>query len=223
MFVLTGEILRKIGPSISVDRANLISNILTKVCPQYGINSADIFHEFIANVLHESGEFTILSESLNYQSVALKKLFSRSRISMEDLTNYGRTATHKANQPAIANCLYGGTWGKINLGNVLSTDGWTFRGAGPMQITGRGNTTKFTNYYNSLTGSKLTADQMADLLRTDLTVGIHSACWFFAIFKELIDEALHNDFKEIVKKINGGFIGMDKRTAYYELAKKYVV
>jgi putative chitinase len=52
-----------------------------------------------------------LEEGLNYQSIALQKLFSRQRISMGQTIDFGRTMTHPANQQMIANIIYGGQWG----------------------------------------------------------------------------------------------------------------
>jgi len=221
--MITPDILSKIAPSLKGERLVKYANGLDKICPQYGISTPDIMHEFLSNCLHESHEFTRLEEGLNYQSIALQKLFSRKRISMGDTINYGRTKTHKANPVEIANRIYGGEWGRINLGNIKPMDGWIFRGAGIIQMTGRANVTKFTNYYNNKTGNTYTTEQIADLLKTDIEVGIHSACWFFAIAKQLIDEAIDDKMNEVVKKINGGYIGMPDRLKYYELCKKYIV
>lgn len=83
-------------------------------------------------------------ESLNYSVDALIKKFSRERISAADAQRYGRNdATgQKANQQAIANCIYGGSWGLNKLGNTQPGDGWWFRGRSWPQLTGRRNFTK---------------------------------------------------------------------------------
>lgn len=221
MFILTGNILLKIASSIK--DADNIAAWHTEICPLYGINTADILHEFLANELHESSCFTRLTEGLNYQAVALTKLFSRERISIDDCYRYGRTVKQKANQVSIANIIYGGEWGKKNLGNLWGGDGWKFRGSGPIQITGRANVSKFTDFYNKKFKTKYIPEQMAELLRDDLKMGIHSACWIFAVSMQLIDEAVTDNITAIVKRINGGTIGMDDRLKYYEAAKKYIV
>lgn len=109
--MITGTILKQLAPSLPQAKADNIAALLEKVCPMYGINTADIFHEFIANLLEETGEFSKLEESLNYQAVALTKVFGRHRISIDDCYRYGRTMKQPANQQAIANILYGGEWG----------------------------------------------------------------------------------------------------------------
>lgn len=84
-------------------------------------------------------------ESMNYSVEGLVKGFGRHRISLEDAKKFGRTTTQKANQKEIANRLYGGEWGKINLGNTQPNDGWLLRGAGMYQITGRANFQKLSD------------------------------------------------------------------------------
>src|SRR6478736_8115378 len=79
------------------------------------------------------------SENLNYSVEGLLNGFGRHRISEADARKYGRTATQKANQKEIANRIYGGKWGKENLGNTQSNDGFLLSGKGIFQVTGRSN------------------------------------------------------------------------------------
>lgn len=84
-------------------------------------------------------------ESMNYSVEGLISGFGRHRISLVDAKKFGRTSTQKANQKEIANRLYGGQWGKVNLGNTQVNDGWLLRGAGILQITGRANFQKLSD------------------------------------------------------------------------------
>jgi len=217
--MITGAILKQLAPSLPQVKANQYADDLDNICPQYGINTPDIFHEFIANLIHECQEFTRFEEGLNYQAVALTKVFGRHRISIDDCYRYGRTTKQKANQVMIANTIYGGSWGKTNLGNTQQNDGYNFRGAGPIQMTGRGLVTKFTAYYNKKFSTSFTPEQMANQLRTNIVIGIHGACWFFAVEKKLIDEAIDDKMIQVCKSINGGLIGIEHRQAIYEKAK----
>lgn len=221
--LITQYQLQNIATRLTPEKALKISNLLCSICPLYGINTADIFHEFIANVLHESGEFTTLEENLNYSAKALRSLFGKHRISDSECELYGRTNTHPANKEMIANTIYGGQWGKVNLGNTQQGDGWIFRGSGAIQNTGRSNITKFTTYYNARFGTSFTPEQMAELLRLDMAISIHSACWFFSIAKNLIQLAIDDKMKEITQRINGGQIGMNERLHYLNLAEKYII
>lgn len=83
-------------------------------------------------------------ESMNYSVEGLISGFGRHRISEIDAKRFGRTPTQKANQKEIANKLYGGVWGKENLGNTKENDGWNLRGSGIFQITGRSNFEKLS-------------------------------------------------------------------------------
>ncbi len=220
--MINSKQLRLISPVISVLNADKIAPLLDKICPLYGIATKDIFEEFLPNILHESGSFTTLVESLNYQAVALTKLFGRHRISIDDCYRYGRTLKQTANQKMIANILYGGAWGKTNLGNILPDDGWNLRGSGPMQITGRYLGTKFMNYYNNRFMIGYSITRVFDLLRTDISFGIHAACWLFAIEKKLIDEAIDDKMLAIRKSINGGTFGMDEVNRFYSNCKIFL-
>lgn len=95
---------------------------------------------FLANLGHESLRLARTTESLDYRATALISKFGRHRISIDDANKYGRIeGKQKANQEAIANCLYGGEWGKAKLGNTQPGDGWKFIGHGLIHNTGRAN------------------------------------------------------------------------------------
>ncbi|HMJ84101.1 MAG TPA: hypothetical protein VK504_13070, partial [Vicinamibacterales bacterium] len=110
------------------------------VLQPYGINATPLrLAHFMAQALHESGALTVLTESVNYGADRLIPIFGRSRITDEQAQKYGRTSGHPADQEALAKILYGGVWGLKNLGNREPGDGWHFRGAGLLQLTGRGS------------------------------------------------------------------------------------
>lgn len=204
-------------------RAEKIAGLLMSICPQYGIDTADIMHEFLANLLHECFEFTRYEEGLNYKAEALIKNFGRHRITEAQAWMYGRTTTQQANQKMIANTIYGGEWGKKNLGNTFPNDGFDFRGSGAIQLTGRKNITDFALWMEKKFALKKTPEQWAEALRTSDEYSMHSACWIFAIGKKLIQAAIDDQMQTIVLRINGGLNGIDERMKYYDLCKKYIV
>lgn len=131
--------------------------------------------EFIAYILatafHETGgSFSPGKESLNYTASALKKKFSRERISIADADKYGRKTGQKANQSAIANLIYGGAWGLRNLGNKVFGDGWRYIGRGLVQITGLRNYAIFGIADNPDEAMKL--DKAVDILVTGMVNGV---------------------------------------------------
>lgn len=220
--LITSDVLKLICPRLNLLRINNLVAHINTICPQYGIDTADIFHEFLANLCEESGEFSRYEENLNYSAESLIKNFGRHRISEADAYRFGRTGQQQANQKAIANLIYGGIWGSKNLGNKKNGDGFLFRGSGPIQITGRGNVTAFATWMETKMLIKKTPEEWTELLRTSDLYGIHSACWLFAIAKKLIDEAEQDQMKEIVIRINGCLTNYPKRLQYYELAKKLI-
>jgi putative chitinase len=195
---------------------------LDSICPKYGIDTPDKFHEFIARLCVECGEFKVFEENLNYSVQGLLSTFSRNRISDQDCRRLGRHADLPADKQHIANIIYGGEWGKKNLGNTQEGDGWLFRGSGPMQLTGRSNVTNFTSYYNIHFGTSFTPEAMADMLRTNIEIGIHAACWIFAISFKLLQYAVDDKLEAIVKRINGGLNGLEETKKYYERAKSVI-
>lgn len=108
-------------------------------CVRWGIDTIREVASFLANINVESAGLTRLTENLNYSTDAVIKLFGRHRISIADANRYGRKPGQSANQEMLANILYGGEWGRKNLGNIKPNDGWVCRGFGPKQITGRAN------------------------------------------------------------------------------------
>jgi len=103
------------------------------------INTRLRLAHFFAQIDHESANFKVLQENLNYSVDGLIKGFGRHRITEAQAREFGRDPKKRANQEAIANILYGGEWGRKNLGNIQVGDGWRFRGRGFKQVTGRSN------------------------------------------------------------------------------------
>lgn len=192
-------------------------DLLQSVFDKYSINTPLRKAWFMANCHHETtdtktGEgFKVFEENLNYKVELLLKTFSRKRISEFDAKLYGRTTAQKANKKAIANCIYGGEWGKKNLGNTQPNDGWFFRGAGAIQLTGRSNQVAYFKSKNMQINP--------DLLQT-LEYALDSAGWFWEKYglNELADK---NNSVKIREKINGGTLGLDKCETLFDFYYKY--
>jgi len=97
-------------------------------------------------------------------------------------------------------------------GDEASGDGWKYRGRGFIQLTGRDN-------YREI-GKKIGVDLEAnpDLVSTDVTVALKSACAFWNS-RGLNALADADDLRGITKKINGGYIGLDEREKLLERAR----
>ncbi len=184
---------------------------------QFGINTPLRWRHFLAQCAHESGGFKRYKEGLNYSVEALLAKFGRHRISEADAHKYGRSAQHAAGQQAIGNIIYGGEFGKKQLGNIQPTDGYVFRGGGLIQLTGR------ANYANA---SKAIWHDDRLVLNPDLirVAGIESAmaaCWFFESHGCLI-AADANNLKEVRRLVNGGSIGLAECHEWLERAEQTI-
>lgn len=111
-------------------------------------NNINHIAHFLGQVHHETAGFNSGRENLNYSVNGLLTAFGRHRISEQDARKFGRGSEKPADQVGIANAIYGGEWGKKNLGNTEPTDGWDFRGNGSIQLTGRANHQAFANFVN---------------------------------------------------------------------------
>ena len=99
-----------------------------------------------------------------------------------------------------------------DLGNRGPPDGVTFKGRGPLQITGRANYTAFSQWY---TGSDDLV-QHPEKLETP-EYGFAAAAWFWSTHG-LNRPAQANDFGAVTRAINGGMNGEQDRLALYTRA-----
>ena len=184
----------------------LMTNSITflSIFKKYAINTPRRIAHFLAQVHEESGGYIKFNESLNYTPQGLIKTFGTNQISVAQANLYGRTTKQKANQEAIANIVYGGNWGKVNLGNTQLGDGWRFRGRGLIQLTGRANYQAYKDY----SGHDVIANP--DLAsRPDIAIDI--AGWFWSVRFKLNPIADKNNINSITKKINGGLTNLTER------------
>ncbi len=212
--LITADQFKKICPSVNITRVNNLVPFFNTICPQYGINTADIFHEFFANLCEESGEFKRYEENLTYTTPERLMTVWPNRFPTRD-----SAIPYVHNPRDLAMLVYGM---RKDLGNTSREDGFTFRGAGPIQITGRSNFTNFAEWMSRKFLIKKTPEQWAEILRSSDEYGVHSACWIFSIAFKLNDEAERDEMRSIVKRINGGYTNYPQRLKYYELAKKYI-
>lgn len=96
------------------------------------------------------------------------------------------------------------------LGNTQKGDGFRYRGAGPIQLTGRAN---FRACGKDL---GLDLEGNPELAHTP-EVGFRIACWYWTT-RKLNALADKGEFDAITKAINGGYNGKSHRDAYYKKA-----
>ena len=167
--------------------------------PKYDIDTPERVAGFMAQCGHESNNFRVLKENLNYSATALDKIFPKY------FRRAGRDAQQYHRQPEkIANVIYAN---RMDNGDTDSGDGWTFRGGGILQLTGRYNYTKFAKEMD------MSAEEAVDYVRTKKGA-LDSACWFWDTngLNKYCDAM---DIVGATKRINGGTIGLDDRKKHY--------
>jgi putative chitinase len=180
---------------------------LVEIMPKYGITTKRRVAHFISQCGHESGDFRIMEENLNYSEKALNAVFGRYfGPGKRDAAEYAR------NPEKIANYVYMDEFRSKGgqMGNVQEGDGYRFRGRGLKQLTGRNNYTAFAKSIG------MTAEEAAEYVST-FKGAVESACWFWDKNK-LNSIAEGDDVKAMTKKINGGTIGLEDRQKRYSKA-----
>jgi putative chitinase len=101
--------------------------------------------------------------------------------------------------------------GRKSLGNTEPGDGKRYKGRGPIQLTGRANYRKCGEALKlDLEGKPETAAEPA--------IGCRIAGWFWKThgLNELADKG---EFRQITRRINGGYNGEARREEFYKRAK----
>ena len=175
---------------------------LSKMLPKYEINTVNRVAGFLAQCGHESADFTVLKENLNYGAKGLRATFPKYFATDAVAAQYER-------QPEkIANHIYANRMGN---GAEATGDGYKYRGRGAIQLTGHDNYAAFAKSINKTLDETITYCETMD-------GAIESACWFWK--KNNVNATCDaNDIVAMTKKINGGTIGLDERKAHYEKAK----
>jgi putative chitinase len=175
-----------------------VLNELGDVMKDFNITNSFRLTHFLAQVAHESGNFRFVRENLNYSTEGLLKVFPKYFDK--------NTAPLYARRPqAIANMVYNG-----RMGNRLkSNDGWNFRGAGYIQLTGRVNFKAFSDYIGD---PKIMDDPSLVATKYPLT----SAAWFFEKNKlwTICDQGVDlATIRRVSQRVNGGFNGISDRVS----------
>ena len=175
---------------------------MCEILPLWEVDTPERVAMFIAQCGHESNNFKVLTENLNYSAKALDALFGKY------FKRAGRDAQEYHRQPRkIANVIYAN---RMDNGDTDSGDGWTFRGGGILQLTGRYNYTKFGEEM------EMSPEEAVEYVRTKKGA-LDSACWFWDT-NGLNKYADACDVKGATKRINGGYIGLEDREKHYEHA-----
>jgi putative chitinase len=178
---------------------------MVKVFPKFRINTESRIAGFIAQCGHESNNFTVLEENLNYSADGLRKIFGK-----YFGANSGRNAEDYHRQPEkIANVVYASRMGN---GDTKTGDGYKFRGRGAIQLTGKDNYVAFGRDKN------VDMDENGVIKYLASKEGaLASACWYWNS-RNINDAADAGDIVKMTKLVNGGTIGLEDRKKHYDHA-----
>jgi putative chitinase len=196
---LTIEQLRQMLP-----RNQYIQNwydALSQLFPSYEINTPQRIAAFMAQCSHESAGFTALKENLNYRWETLRRIFPRHFPTDAIAKDY---ASRPNKQEAIANRAYANRMGN---GPEESGDGYRYCGRGLIQLTGRDNYAWFAASLG------ITPQEASEYLET-FEGAAQSACWFWET-NNLNQWADAGDIRELTRRINGGYNGLEDRINHY--------
>ena len=184
----------------------------------YNIDNPKRVRAFLAQIGHESGQLSAVVENLNYSAKALRAVFGKYFKTNAEAEKYARKPE------AIANIVYAN---RLGNGDTISGDGWRYRGRGLIQITGKAN---YKNASQKMCALPFGVDfvKNPELLATPEYAAQSAAWWWENAGLNAIADRLGgaNDtevFKQITKRINGGYNGLSDRLAIYERAKKLIV
>jgi putative chitinase len=174
---------------------------LNEAFQRFNISTNNQKAMFIGQCSHESGNFRLLQENLNYKAATLMKLWPKRFPTLEVANAYA------GNPKKIANMVYSNRMGNRD---EASGDGFRFFGRGLVQLTG------FSNYFHA--GKALGVDfgLNPDLVATPKFAAL-TAGWFWSTHNcNAPSDAL--DYTKVTKIINGGTIGLDDRIKHVQQA-----
>jgi len=197
--MITQKFLERFLPTTSPATLAKFVDPLKAVMAKYEIDtSIDRVAAFLAQCAHESGGFTQITENLNYSAHSLLKVFPRYFPTQELAVQYARRPQ------AIAARVYAN---RMSNGDEASQDGWTYRGRGLIQLTGRNNYARLSKAFGMSLGEVTTYLESTE-------GACFSAGWFWDTNK-LNDIVDTGNFVLLTKRINGGTIGLEHREQLY--------
>lgn len=170
---------------MSISRAQLLASMpaagpyvdtyldpLNAAMVENGINTPLRIAAFLANVAVESGQLSSVSENLNYSADGLAATWpARFAVMGSQPRVPNAQAITIAHQPErIANIVYAGRMGN---GDEASGDGWRYRGAGLIELTGKAAQLAAAQHFG------VDPALIGDWLRSP-SGAARSAAWYFA-------------------------------------------
>lgn len=184
------------------------ADYLLEAAMKAGITDPKELGNFMGQMQVECGGYGRMSENLNYSGARLLEVFP-GRNGMDTPAEANRIAA--GGPEAIANAVYGGAWGKKNLGNTEPGDGWTFHGRGYVQLTGRDN---YARVGEALGIDLVNHPELAEDREVAAKIAVH-------YWKDRVQPNHHErDVRDACLDINGGTNGLPARRTAAEAWEK---
>ena len=219
------EMIGVLFPDTSVESISEIVNVFNLYGSKYGLGTSIRVAHFLAQVREEIGpEFKVIRENLNYKEETVLKMWPK-RISVEQAEKYARDEnTPVADQKAIANLAYSNRLGNGNAdsdgdGDMdANDDGYKYRGAGCLQITGKSNFAEVQKRCVKYAGREMDPDTLEGFIVFGM------AFWMWNDLYKLADGGKYGTVVDnITKKINLHTESYSNRRNYFESIKKLIV
>ena len=160
-----------------------VVGIIEKYRMKFGLDTGLRLAQFLAQAREEVGsEFKVVRENLNYKEEVALKLFKN--MTVADAEKYARDEnTPVADQVAIANIAYANKLGNGNAdtdgdGKLdADDDGWKYRGAGCLQITGKSNFAEVQKRILKYSGSECNPDTLEGFILFGFGFWIWKDCY----------------------------------------------
>ena len=192
-------ILRAAAPERSEVQLEPWIEPIRTACQRFEINNIRRIAAFIAQMAHESSLIPGREENLNYSAQRLTEVWPSRFPSIAVASAYA------GNPQKLANRVYANRMGN---GDEASGDGYKFRGAGPGQLTGRDNWTRFAAAMGMTVEAALAYGR-------SLLGGVMSFGWFWSV-NGLNGLADTPGVEDETRKINGGTHGLADRKARFD-------
>lgn len=172
-------------------------NTARAIAAYYKLNPKRGAH-LLGQASHESGNFLISEENLNYRASTMCKVWP-TRFKSEKAAE-----PYAMNPEKLANKVYSSRMGN---GPEKSGDGWKYAGKGFIQLTGKDNVRAFAEHV----GLDSLVDDPSPIAGE---LAMDSAFFFFeknGLFS-MADKGVTDDvIKRITKRVNGGYHGLEDR------------
>ncbi|MBY0294752.1 MAG: hypothetical protein K2X71_01760 [Methylobacterium sp.] len=206
---LTAARLEAICPSADPDIVETILTDAPNSFPGAGLTTATSICHFLSQIAAETGGLGRLDENLYYTTPShLIAVYGKNKF--PDIA----TAKKYIKSPKkLANYVYAG----VN-GNTLPDDGYTYRGSGLIQLTGRGNFAAV----GKLVGMPLEDDP--DLCRQpDSALEIALGYWRLNKISGVATDTTDAPVEAVTRPINPKLLGLSERRSYFRKALSVLV